>query len=289
MSDRVAFRALIILAGLLIFCLGCILVGPLELLRLGSSLWLVCCSLLARHMAMTMPMANPISPVVPIIAWLFLGLMIGSSILVAWRLWQATRCLTRLTQMACLLHPPVVARLATRLKLNDSLVVVAGHAPISFCYGLWRPHICLSLGLVDLLTEPELEAVLRHEAYHLQRREPLRMAIAICLSRFFFFVPLLAELCDRYLAEKELSADAMAAASTSRAALAGALYKLITVKQSFVLPPLATVAGLSVTAQRVDRLIAPSVKPVWVPSRRSIFSTLAVFALGCLFMLVGVS
>lgn len=164
---------------------------------------------------------------------------------------------------------------------------MAGRVPFSFCYGFWRPQICLSLGLVELLTEAELEAVLRHEAYHLHRREPLRMAIAICLSHFFFFVPLLAELRDHYLAEKELSADAAAIAGTGRASLARALRKLVTVDKQFTLPSLVGVAGLSVAARRVDRLINPMARSSWTPSRSSILVTLAVFVSGCLLMIAG--
>ena len=285
MSDRFAFRALIVVAGLLIFCLGCILVGPLQVFWWGTSLWLVCCSLLAHHMIM--PMASSASPINPVIGWLLLSLTIGSSGWTAWRLWWATRRLNRLTHTAWLPHPPFVARLATRLNLRDSLVVVAGQAPFSFCYGLWRPRICLSVGLIEVLTETELAAVLCHEAYHLRRREPLRMAVAICLSRLLFFAPLITELRDRYLAEKELAADAVAVAATSRAALAGAMHKLITTKSQLVTPPLAAVAGLSVTAQRVDRLIHPSIGPSWTLSPRSVVITLAVFVGSCLAMLTG--
>ncbi len=289
MSDRLALRSLVAIAALLLFCLGCLLSLPFRVMWLVNSLWLICCSWLTSQM--TMPMATDHWSVwgAATLWSLLFSLMLGYALWTAWKLWRATQRLLQTTQTARLPLPPLVAQLATRLNLTDALVVVPGHTPFSFCYGLWRPKICLSLGLVDLLTEAELEAVLRHEAYHLQRREPLRMAIAICLSHFFFFVPLLAELRDRYLVEKELSADAMAVALTSRGALAGALYKLVTVKNSFVLPPLATVAGLSVTAQRVDRLVAPSVKLTWMPSRRSILSTLAIFTLGCLFMLVGLA
>jgi Zn-dependent protease with chaperone function len=287
MSDRGAFRGLVAVAAFLLFCLGCLLALPLRVIWLTHSLWLMCCSWLTSQMAMPMPTDSWPMGVAASLAGLLFNLMLGYALWTAWRLWRATQRLLQTTQTAQIPPPPLVARLAAQLNLADSLIVVSDRVPFSFCYGLWRPRICLSLGLVELLTETELEAVLQHEAYHLHRREPLRLAMAICLSRFFFFVPMLAELRDRYLAEKELSADAMAVALTSRAALAGALYKLITLKKPFVLPSLATVAGLSITAQRVDRLITPSMRPAWLPSRWSILSTLVIFMLGCLFMLVG--
>jgi beta-lactamase regulating signal transducer with metallopeptidase domain len=206
-----------------------------------------------------------------------------------WRLWRATRQLVQTTQVASLSPPPVVTRLASRLGLAGVLIMVSDPKPFSFCFGLWRPQICLSLGLVDLLTDRELEAVLRHEAYHLHRREPLRMTLAVCLSHFFFFVPLLAELRDHYLAEKELAADAFAVVHAGRAALAGALHKLMTSQPTPIQPSLAAVAGLSVTARRVDRLLNPAVRPNWSPSRRSILTALVFFAAGCLLMLAGMA
>ena len=287
MTDRLAFRTLVGVASLLFFCLGCLLILPLEMMWLTTSLWVMCCALLISQAALPMPAESWPLLITATLALLLFSLMLGRGLWTAWKLWRATQRLIQATQTARLSQPPVVARLATRLNLAGSLVVVAGRVPFSFCYGFWRPRICLSLGLVELLTEAELEAVLRHEAYHLHRREPLRMAMAICLSHFFFFVPLLAELRDHYLAEKELAADAAAVAVTGRASLARALHKLVTVDKQFMLPSLVGVAGLSVTARRVDRLINPMARSSWIPSRRSILVTLAVFVSGCLLMIAG--
>lgn len=287
MSDRFAFRALMTVASLLFFCLGCLLTLPFRMIWLTTSIWAICCSVFMAEMSMPISSPSWLLPAIPALAVILFSLMLGNGFWTAWRLWRVTQRLIQTTQTARLPLPSVAARLADRLNLAGSLLVVSGQTPFSFCYGFWRPRICFSLGLTELLTEAELEAVLQHEAYHLQRREPLRMAIAICLSRFFFFVPLLAELHARYLAEKELAADAAAVTLTSRAALAGALHKLITVQKPFVLSPLAAVAGLSVTAQRVDRLMTPLARSAWTPSRWSILSALVVFVLGCLLMLAG--
>lgn len=287
MTDRLAFRALVGLAGVLLLCLGSALVVPLQVVWPVLSWGLRCCSMLASQIVMAMPAGISAALIASVATGLLLSTMAGYASLTAFRLWWATRHLTRLTQTARLSPSPVMSRLAARLELSDSLVVVAGRVPLSFCYGLWRPRICLSLGLIEGLTEAELEAVLHHEAYHMRRREPLRMAIAICLRRLLFFAPLMAELRDRYLAEKELSADAAAVAKTGRVALARAMVKLATVERQFTLPPLIGVAGLSVTAQRVDRLINPIIRPGWVPSLRSLITTLAVFAIGCLLMVTG--
>lgn len=286
-SDRLTFRALVSVAGFLLFCLACLLALSLRLGRLMGSVWVVCCTMLMTQSSMPHPVPTWLGWLTALLAGLLFSLMLGQSVIAGWRLWRATQRLTQVTHSARLSLPPVVTRLACRLNLANVLVVVPNCEPLSFCYGLWRPRICLSQGLVNLLTETELEAVLRHEAYHLRRREPLRMAIAICLSRFFFFVPLLAELRDHYLAEKEVAADAFAVAHTGRAALARALHKFIAGQPIPTIPSPAAVAGLSVTARRVDRLLNPAARPNWSPSRRSMLTVLVLFAVGCLLMFAG--
>ena len=287
MNDRLAFRALVSATGFLLFCLVCLLTLPLRLGWLITSVWMVCCAMLMAQTSMPHPIPSWLGWMTALLTSLLFSLMLGKSMVAGWRLWRVTLQLVQTTQVAGLPLPPVVTRLASRLGLANVLIMVSDPKPFSFCYGLWRPRICLSLGLVNLLTESELEAVLRHEAYHLHRREPLRMALAICLSHFFFFVPLLAELRDHYLAEKELAADAFAVAHTGRAALAGALHKLMTIQPTPIQPSLAAVAGLSVTARRVDRLLNPAVRPNWSPSHRSMLTALVFFAAGCLLMLAG--
>jgi len=287
MNDRLAFRALVSVAGFLLFCLACLLALPLREGWVISSGWVVCCSMLMAQPSMSQPIPNWLGWLTAFLAGLLFSLMVGQSVTTGWQLWRVTQRLTQATHSARLSLPPVVIRLARRLDLSHRLVGIPKREPLSFCYGLWRPRICLSQGLVELLTETELEAVLRHEAYHLRRREPLRMAVAICLSRFFFFVPLLAELRDHYLAEKELAADTFAVAHTGQTVLARALRKVITTQPAPTVPSLGAAAGLSVTARRIDRLINPSAGSSWTPSLRSSLITLAVFISSCLLMIAG--
>jgi len=286
MTDRLAFSGLVTLAGGFFFCLGCLIALLFRMMWPTTFTVAFCCAILMAQPVTSMSAHGWSALGIAILVGFLLSLMLRNGLLTVWKLWRATRHLIQTTHAVRLPQPPVVTRLASRLGLTTALVVVPDRKPFSFCYGLWQPRICLSLGLIDLLTEAELEAVLWHEAYHLRRREPLRMVIALCLSRIFFFIPLLAELRDHYLTEKELAADTAAEAHTSRAALAGALYKLLTLKTPFTLPPMAAAAGLSVTAQRVDRLLTPSTGTPWTPSGWSIWSALAIFTFGCLLMVI---
>ena len=58
------------------------------------------------------------------------------------------------------------------------LQVVASDEVLCFCIGLLRPRIVVSTGLVELLDQAELEAVLAHEASHQRRRDPMRLMVA---------------------------------------------------------------------------------------------------------------
>ena len=116
-----------------------------------------------------------------------------------------------------------------RLRLRGRVDVVPEPAPFAFCYGLLRPRICVSVGLARLLEPAEVEAVLRHERYHLELRDPLKLAVGRSLARALFFLPAVADLLQRYELARELAADRRVAEEMRRTRpIAGALYALLT-------------------------------------------------------------
>ena len=142
--------------------------------------------------------------------------------------------------------------------------------PAAFCFGLARPRVVLTDGLLARLTPPEQAAAIWHEAQHARVREPLKCLSARLAARTFFWMPLLADLFDRYLLVKELDADRLAAAKTSRRALAGALYAVLGE------PTPAGAIGLAdFSAARVDRLFDQRAQLPPVTTRRRIVISLA--------------
>ena len=97
--------------------------------------------------------------------------------------------------------------------------------PVALCYGLLRPRLLLSTGLARRLSDAELEAVLRHEAAHLRRRDPVRLVLARALAEL---LPLriLSRLATSMSLAQELAADRSALADGGTQALGGALLKL---------------------------------------------------------------
>lgn len=77
----------------------------------------------------------------------------------------------------------------------------------AFCLGFWQPRIWLTAGLVNLLTDEELTAVLTHEVHHCRHRDPLRLLIVRALRAAFFFLPLIGNLAKAIELQQETEAD----------------------------------------------------------------------------------
>jgi beta-lactamase regulating signal transducer with metallopeptidase domain len=168
------------------------------------------------------------------------------------RQWQITsRALTPLLSAA---RTPSrkVRQASDPLELGDALVYVRDERPLAFCHGFFSPRILISTGLVRSLSVRELRAVLRHEQYHMVRRDPLRLVLASALADVFFYLPLLKTLRLRHAITLELSADDSVLAREPVSALAGALLKSI--RSTYALPEAFSAVAFGGTAARIRRL-----------------------------------
>ena len=145
----------------------------------------------------------------------------------------------------------------------------------AFCFGLSERHVVVTDGLLERLNPDEQAAAVWHEAHHARVREPLRCLAARLAAHTFFWLPLLADLLRRYLLVKELEADRLAAAKTSRRALAGALCEVVGQPT-----PAGAVGLVDYAAARVDRLFDPNAPlPRLTRPRRIALSLFAVLLL----------
>ena len=149
-----------------------------------------------------------------------LGLIVAR---LAWTQWRVSRALAAMRQPA----PPRVELLGEQLGVYR-VAVLPSRVSVAFCAGFFRPCVYLSDGLVGRLAEPELAAVLAHEAAHARRGDPLRLALGSFIGDLCFAVPLVARWRHRSVRRLELRADDAAARATSRAAVAGAVRALDT-------------------------------------------------------------
>ena len=164
--------------------------------------------------------------------------------------------------------PARVLHLAEQHHLTpENLVYLKLTTCRAFCLGFWRPRIWLTEGLVNLLTDEELSAVLIHEAHHCRQRDPLRLLISRTLKAAFFFLPLVSKLSGSVELEQEVAADQAAISSLGDdLPLLCALQKLIVAHQARpVTFPGAALSLFNLSEARLRRLIYPTESP---PFRR---------------------
>lgn len=160
---------------------------------------------------------------ISLVAFASTGIGILSCIAETWR----SRALVVRLRGAGLAHGPVLSRVALRLGLQPPVTLVEDKAAYALTAGFLRPQIFVSSGLIDLLEEDEVEAVLCHEFYHVLQRDPLRCLIGRALRRALFFLPVAADLWARHETAAELAADGRVVAAQGRDSLARALLKVL--------------------------------------------------------------
>lgn len=170
---------------------------------------------------------------------------------------------------------PAHATMIAGLGLAGRVDFAAAREPFAFCHGLVRPRICVSTGLVELLTNVELEAVLIHEGHHLRSYDPLRMWLARAVGQALFFLPIASHLHHGFMAAKELAADAAAIRTQgSTYPLASALYRLVTCRPCQAAPALAIAGVVEDINTRIKFLLDPRTEPQFSLSVRAIATSI---------------
>ena len=101
----------------------------------------------------------------------------------------------------------VFDQLLSTLGLRGKAFLVKNTKSFAFCYGIRHPKIYISTGLFKIMSVSELEAILRHEQYHLEHKDPFIMLLAEIAKSLFPFFPLLSDLIHNYRIEREIAAD----------------------------------------------------------------------------------
>lgn len=278
--------------------------GALIGLALGGALLLVAAAL--RFLRAGLPPSDRSAPTITwhgilipgsgdlyihLVSYALLALLLGGA---CRALWRAARQLRRTRRfVAARLATPGarstrLVRAARRAGLAGRCDLVADARPLAFCHGLRRPRVVVSTGLLALLEGPELEAVLRHEAYHAVSRDPLRLVTADFLTSACFFLPLLGPLRDRYVVAAELAADRHAVRGMgAERSLAAALCKLLLAPARAT--PAAASGATAALALRVDALLGEAVapRPRWHPG--ALLGTVAAAAVLALLLVAPLS
>lgn len=90
---------------------------------------------------------------------------------------------------------------------NIPIQIVRDESAIALSMGWIRPRIILSTGLLELIKDEELEAVLLHEKHHCLNRDPMKLMLMRLARAGFGYVPVIYSLERFYSIWVELLAD----------------------------------------------------------------------------------
>lgn len=121
---------------------------------------------------------------------------------------------------------------ATYSQGENRFTIVSHPVPLAITMGLMHPKIVLSTGLMHLLNEDELEAVIAHEMAHVKSRDPLTIFIMTLCASTIRYIPILKWLNQQFHIIKELAADEFAIEKQETPVhLGSALLKMLKVRQ----------------------------------------------------------
>lgn len=161
----------------------------------------------------------------------------------------------------------------------ETVRIVEGLPSPAFTAGLWKPHVFVAKALAERLSPAELEAVLAHEASHVERRDPLRLSLLRFLSCMLFWLPAVHRLTEDIAVEAEIRADDRA----SRDRPLDLAAAILTLAQ-WVRPPVVSHDRIGfddrdLLERRVRRLAGEDVTPRSRVTRRSILGAALLLVL----------
>lgn len=121
----------------------------------------------------------------------------------------------------------LLRKLTKKIDLNNKIVIIRNSQPIALCYGLFRPKIYISTGMLTITSPSELEVILKHEKHHLNHRDNLTIFFAHVIKNIFPFLPILSDLVSNFRIEREIAADRYAAEGSNHEFVASVLKKLL--------------------------------------------------------------
>ena len=118
--------------------------------------------------------------------------------------------------------------LLKKLKLENKVVILKNVRPFAFCFGIRNPKIYISTKLLKITGPAEIEVILRHEKYHLDRKDTLIQLLAVLIESLFPFFPVFSDFIRNYRQDREINADRAAVrASDGKRFLSSALQNLL--------------------------------------------------------------
>lgn len=218
--------------------------------------------------------ATPAWPA-PWMPWIVLALAVGVAVALPAGGWRRLRRQVlgahrhvRVLLAACVPTPDRVVRIADEVGLR-SVEVIDVSQLVALTRGWMRPEVIVSTGLLERLSDDQLRAVLAHEAEHVRRRDPLKLAVSRTAMAALWPFPLAKDLAAHVELTAEVAADRAAVASVGLRPLAAALRAVL---DGWADTPEAALSSIGGVAQRVEYLGIDQ-RPRFHPTRGSVVAT----------------
>lgn len=142
---------------------------------------------------------------------------------------------------------------------KDEIVVLSHPVPMAFTVGFIQPKIIITTGLIHFLDREELNAVMAHEMYHKENRDPLKVFILSLSSSIMWYLPIQKWFHEHYKVITEVLADEFAIRQQGTTVnLGSALLKMLKLGQHEKMP----FTYVSFSATSVNYRIAYILNPV---------------------------
>lgn len=164
---------------------------------------------------------------------------------------------------------------------GKDLTVLTTDQPIALTMGLFTPHIVLSTGLLSVLDENELEAVIYHEQSHVANKDPLKTFLLSTLASALWYIPFIKWSHKRFKVMREVLADQDAIVKNGTSAHIGsALLKMVKTGQTSLSCAHVSFADTSVN-YRIQYILNPETKMPMQPPVILTLTSLYVFFILC--------
>lgn len=90
---------------------------------------------------------------------------------------------------------------------RQALTIVRCERPVAFTMGFLTRDVFLSTGLLAVLDDQEIEAVIHHERFHGRHADPVKTFLLSLFASVFWYIPLMNWFHDQYKIARELLAD----------------------------------------------------------------------------------
>ncbi|WP_134701351.1 M56 family metallopeptidase [Ammoniphilus sp. YIM 78166] len=175
-------------------------------------------------------------------------------------------------------------------RQDEDIIVVNHQQSLAFSMGFKTPLIVLSSGLINILDQQEIEAVVHHETYHQKNYDSLKTFVLQVIAYSLWYIPLTKWCYQNYKIISELSADEYAIQKMgSEIGLGSALIKLI--KNCFSVPTAPVIVHFSDESvnYRLKQLVSPKKTIPLKLDTRSIVASIYVLILLMSMIVVGVA